>query len=130
MSVPMDAYLRRDCWRMQKLGIHKLATSSTKEGEIAVIAKVRDRDLDGFEKQVKKQDGRLTTKVEGNADDPTTIVTARIRGDQTQLERLRQLEGVESLKAARRMRPFLERTRQAVFSCDDSLAAFPEAKDA
>ncbi|MFL6214352.1 MAG: S8 family serine peptidase [Blastocatellia bacterium] len=130
MSVPMDAYLRRDCWRMQKLGIHKLATSSAKEGEIAVIAKVRDRDLDGFEKQVKKQDGRVTTKVEGNADDPTTIVTARIRGDQTQLERLRQLEGVESLKAARRMRPFLERTRQEVFSCDDSLAAFPEAKDA
>jgi subtilisin family serine protease len=120
MGPPLDAYLHRDLWRTQRLGICKLATSSTDEGEIAVIAKVHDHAVDKFEKQVKEQAGKITTKIEGSPDDPTTILTARICGDETAIKRLRNLDGVASLKAARRMRPFLERTRQEVFSCDES----------
>lgn len=130
MRVPLDAYLRRDCWRTKELGICKLDTSSTKAGkikpgEIAVIAKVHD--IDKFENLVKQQAGRITTRIAGTADDPTTIVTARIRGDETELEHLRHLGGVTSLKAARRMRPFLERTRREIFPCDELLATNPDA---
>ena len=125
MRVPMDAYLRRDYWRTQRLGIRKLDTSATKAGEIAVIAKVDD--VDKFEKQVKKQAGSITTRIEGTADDPTTIVTARLRGDEAEIERLRNLACVKSLKAARRMRPFLERTRREIFPCDQWLPTDHEA---
>jgi subtilisin family serine protease len=129
MRVPMDAYLRRDCWRTKKLGIRKLDTAATKAEEIAVIAKVKDLDYDKFKQQVEEQGGKITTKIEGDLDDPDPIVTARIRGEQTEIERLRNLGGVVSLKAARRMRPFMERTRREVFSCDELLPPDHEAKN-
>lgn len=125
MNVPMDAYLRRDLWRTEKLRICKLATSSTEANEIAVIAKVDD--LAKFEEQVKEQAGRIMTRIEGTADDPTTIVTARLRGNETGIESLRKLKCVKSLKAARRMRPFMEGTRREIFSCEESLPTDHEA---
>jgi subtilisin family serine protease len=136
MNVQMDAYLIRDYWRAQKHGIRKFATSSMEADETAVIAKVYN--VKEFEDQVNKQNGRITTKINGKADktaldfqfqaplayqadDNTTIVTARIRGDINEIERLRQMDCVKSLKAARRVRPFLEKTKQEAFSCAELL---------
>jgi subtilisin family serine protease len=107
LNIQMDAHLRRDCRRVQKHGICKLATSSTKEDEVAVIAKVND--LDGFK---NLEQVRIVTIIEGTNEDQTTLVTARIKGDEQEIELVRNHSFVLSLKAARRMRPFLEQAKR------------------
>src|ERR1700742_249520 len=77
MSVPMDPHLYRHFWRIQELGIRKPETSSTGEGEIAVIAKICGRNFEEFKQRVEAQGGRITTTITGDADDSTVIVTAR-----------------------------------------------------
>jgi subtilisin family serine protease len=123
-DAQMDAHLRRACRRTPEQGICKLDTSSTNKDEIAVIAKVTD--LAGF--KAMKQVSSITTMIEGTSEDPATIVTARIRGDENQIERLRNQGCVASLKATRRISPFLEQTRLEVLASDDSFAADDEAK--
>jgi subtilisin family serine protease len=110
ISTQMDAHLRRDCRRMQKHSARKLATSSTREGEVSVIAKVTD--LAKFLKLVKS----VTTVVNPTGDDQVAIVTARLRGDENEIEFLKNQEFVTSLKAARRVRPYLERTIEETFA--------------
>ena len=111
VSVAMDPRLRRDCRRMQRHGIRKLATASTAPGEVAVIAKVTD--LGRFKQQVKS----VTTAVRNPADAGTTMVTARLQADESKLEQLRNQNFVASLKASARIRPFLEQTRHEAFAC-------------
>src|SRR5262245_12766983 len=103
--APLDPYIRRDCWRSQKRRIAKLASSSSAEDEIALIAKVDD--IDAFKSLVR---GEVITIVDRSANDPTSIVTTRVAGDELAIDALRRNPFVKSLKAARRMRPFLERS--------------------
>jgi subtilisin family serine protease len=114
-SVQMDAHLRKVCRRVQNQGICKLPTSSTREEEVAVIAKVTD--LAKFKKQVKS----LTTAIKGTGDDLTTIVTARLNSDESAIENLRRQPFVKSLKAARRVRPLLEQAMQETLAREDLL---------
>ena len=121
-SVHMDGHLRRDCRRVQKHKISKLNTSSTNGDEVAVIAKVDD--LDEFTRHVN----RVTTAVKRHPDDKTALVTARIQADENKIEWLRNQPYVKSLKAATRIRPFLEQTRREIFSDADLLQSDHEAK--
>ena len=113
--VPMDPHLWRDCRRTQEHGICKLPTASTQEGEVAVVAKVTN--LAKFKEMVKS----VTTMIEGTDDDPHMIVTARMRGDENEIEYLRNQDFVLSLKASRRLRPFLEQTMRETLASPDVL---------
>lgn len=113
LSVPMDAHLRRDCRRKQKHGIRKLRTASTEEGEISVIARVTN--ISKFQEMVKG----ITTVIECASDKDTAIVTARIRADESHMEYVRTQSFVTGLKASRRIRPFVEKTREDLMSCEN-----------
>jgi subtilisin family serine protease len=114
-GVQMDARLRRACRRLHKHGVRRLDTSSTKEEEVAVIAKITD--LDRFRQHVNS----ITTIIKRPNDDQTMLVTARLRGDEDRIEYLRKQPFVKSLKASARIRPFMEQTRREIFACPDSL---------
>ncbi|HEX8089309.1 MAG TPA: S8 family serine peptidase, partial [Blastocatellia bacterium] len=116
-GVQMDPHLRRACRKTQKHGILKLPTSSTREDEVAVVAKVTD--LARFE--ALEQVRCVVTAIEGGYEDRTTLVTARIQADENEIEWLREQEFVTSLKAARRIRPFLERAKRETLACAESL---------
>jgi subtilisin family serine protease len=113
----MDARIRRDCRRIQTHRIRQLATTSTRENEVAVIAKVKD--FERFKALVKDRRGRVVTLVHCPNDASTAIVTARIPGSEQEIESLRIQDCVISLKAARRLRAFLERTAEETFACSD-----------
>jgi subtilisin family serine protease len=114
-GVQMDAHLRRACKRTRAHGIRKLPTSSTGEDEVAVIAKVTD--LARFE----ALDQVRSVAVIDAAEDQPSLVTARIQADENEIEWVRKQDFVKSLKAARRIRPFLERTRHEAFGGAESL---------
>src|SRR5215471_10421700 len=115
-AVQMDAHLRRACRRTPHYGIHKFATSSTREDEVAVIAKVADvnRFSEAYGDKL-----RIVTVIEGESGEPT-IVTARVRADETECEAVRSQPFVKSLKAARRIRPHLERLAEDIFGAGES----------
>jgi subtilisin family serine protease len=116
-GVQMDPHLRRACRKTQKNGILKLPTSSTREDEVAVVAKVTD--LARFE--ALEQVRSVVTAVEGSYEDQTALVTARILADEDEIEWVREQEFVTSLKAARRIRPFLETAKRETLACAESL---------
>lgn len=116
-AVQMDPHLRRACRKTQNHGIFKLPTSSTAEDEVAVVAKVTDPDRFEALEQVRS----VVTRIEGGDEDETTLVTARIRADENEIEWLREQEFVTSLKAARRIRPFLETAKRETLAGDESL---------
>src|SRR5262245_53006799 len=125
-KAPMDARLHKSLDQIRRRKIRKLATSSTGEDEIAVIAKVIDLEhLETLTKTVGE--GSIKAKIRGakvapgGAEDAQTpmmsgkpedkyewIVTARIR--ESEDESLCRQPFVVSLKASSRFRPFLEKT--------------------
>jgi len=125
-KAPMDARLHKSLDQIRRHNIRKLATSSTGEDEIAVIAKVID--LENLETLTKTVGGgSIKAKIRGakvapeGADDAQTpmtsgkpedkyewIVTARIK--ESEVESLCRQPFVVSLKASSRFRPFLEKT--------------------
>lgn len=115
VGAQMDAHLRRVCRRLQTHGMRKLATSSTAEDEVALIAKVTDME------KFKQHIASVTTAVKCPADERTLIVTARMPANEAAIERLRQQPFVQSLKAARQIRPFLESPWQDAFAHAGSL---------
>lgn len=115
-AVQMDAHLRRACRRTPRHGICKLPTSSTAHDEVSVIAKITDRLK--FEAALGDR-GRLVTYIEG-PDRELALVTARIRADEQEVESLRSEPCVKSLKAARRIRPCLERLTGDIFRAGGS----------
>ena len=121
-SVRMDARLRRDCRRTKEHGVCKLPTSSTGADEVAVIARVNN--LAKFRERVKN----VTTVIEGIGEDKTVIVTARMRGNEAEIERLRNEGFVKSLKAATRIRPFADRNGRETLASGDSLPGGHEPK--
>jgi hypothetical protein len=99
-SVQMDPHLVRASRRTPKYGIRKVATSSTGEGEMAVIARVTDLEM------FNKRTGRdIKSGIKGDGDE---IVIARIPADENYVESLRHEPCVKSLKAATRIRPLAE----------------------
>lgn len=122
VGVSMDAHLRRACRRTHKYNIRKLATSSTGEDEVSVIAKVTD--VNKFEQLIGRQ---VTTKVKCIKDACASIVTARMRADEDELEALRkQNKVVMSLKAARRIRAFFDRRVDNPMAHSDSSPFYPD----
>src|SRR5215475_4799085 len=125
-KAPMDARLHKSLDQIRRHNIRKLATSSTGEDEIAVIAKVIDLEhLETLTKTVGG--GSIKAKIRGakvaseGADDAQTtmtsgkpedkyewIVTARLK--ESEVESLCRQPFVVSLKASSRFRPFLEKT--------------------
>lgn len=116
----MDARLRRIVNRTQEGGIRKLATSSTMENELAVIAKVQAQHLDRF---MSSDPVRLVTPIAAEGD--AVVVTARVPADR--IEEVTQQDGVVSLKAAQRIRPLLERTTEEICA-DDMLPSDNQAR--
>jgi subtilisin family serine protease len=101
---PSDAYTELDP-RLQRLcdrrdrGLESPVTSSTEEGEVAVIARVTS---------VPDWEAISEVKVGANlgaSEDGTCIVTGRIPA--SRIEAVRQKDAVLSLKAAQRLRPVL-----------------------
>ena len=123
-KIQMDAHLRRNCRRTESQGIQRLATSSTPDDEVSVIARVKDvkqfRDLPNVNRVVEifvpaKSENKTLAAAE-----PDAFVTARIRGSEDEIEFLRNQGCVVSLKASRRVRPFMELTRREIMSCDNA----------
>jgi subtilisin family serine protease len=102
----MDPHLRRHCARDIDEDVCRLVGDSPSGGQFAVIAEVTDLQAFKSERGVK-----VVTWIESAPQGQTTIVTARIRGDQYDIERLRGQDFVRSLKAIRRVRPCLERSK-------------------
>lgn len=122
VGVSMDAHLRRACRRTQKYNILKLATSSTGEDEVSVIAKVTD--VDEFEQLIGS---KVTTRVKCVKDACASIVTARVRADEDRLEAVRKNNKVVmSLKAARRIRAFFDRRIDDQIEHPDSSPFYPD----
>jgi hypothetical protein len=88
---------------------------------MSVIAKVTD--LAKFKKQVSS----VTTAIKGSAGDHSIIVTARMQGDEYAVECLRKQPFVKSLKATRRVRPFLEQATRETLARADLLPGDNEA---
>ena len=104
---PMDARLIRACRRTTEKGIHKLGTTSTLPDHVAVIAKVDN--VDQFTKLIKC-DAKDLVEIKNPDDDKLAIVTARLKANEEDIESLRNQPCVRSLKAARRIQPYLDRT--------------------
>lgn len=98
----LDPYLQREVARAKE-GAQRLASASTGDNEVAVIAKVTD--LSAWESLSHVRAG---ARIGRTADDGTTIATARI--PVTSIESLRRKKFVVSLKAARSLRPQLRKT--------------------
>jgi subtilisin family serine protease len=125
-KAPMDARLHKSLDQIRRHNIRKLATSSTGEDEVAVIAKVLD--LENLETLTKTLgEGSIKAKIRGakvaakGADEGQTpmtscnpkdkyewIVTARLK--ESEVESLCRQPFVVSLKGQSRFRPFLEKT--------------------
>jgi subtilisin family serine protease len=101
-NVQMDAHLHRVVGAVRSKRAQRLATSSTQEHEVPVIARVED--VDAFTKLSGVRVSRETLQ----DSDTTWLVTARIPVDK--VEEIRQKTFVKSLKASQRMRPCLEST--------------------
>lgn len=103
----LDARLLRHVNRTRDRGIRKLATSSTNANEVAVIAKVKEKNAKAF-KQLKGVRRPNTIAVVNN----TCFITARIPTDS--IGAVHRHEGLVSLKATQRVKPLLERTLEEV----------------
>jgi subtilisin family serine protease len=126
-AVQMDGHLRRVCRRVLSPGFHKLPTSSAKKDEIAVIAKVTDLpDCPGHNglKEFTNRVPNVGTTIKDPDHSGTTLVTARVRADELEIEALRGLPFVKSLKAARRIRPHLERTKEVISASGSARSHF------
>ena len=114
----MDPHLRRVISLVQDQGIRKLASSSSGESELSVIARVSD--LDAF----KSLGGvSVVTAINPVKKDDGWIVTARIPIDNDYIEGLRAYPFVKSLKASRRLSPCLEKTCEETSSAQALLPA-------
>lgn len=102
-SRQLDARLLRYVKRTREQGIRKLATSSTGENEVAVIAKVKAQNVKEFKELKSVREANPITE-----SDTSCLITARIPIDR--IEAIRRHEAVVSLKAAQRVKPLLERT--------------------
>lgn len=101
-NLQMDAHLHRVIGAVRSARAQAIATSSTQETELAVIARVDD--VDAF----TKLSGVRVSPNSLQDSDATWLVTARIPLDK--IEEIRQKKFVRSLKASQRVRPCLERT--------------------
>ena len=115
-AVQMDPRLRRNCRRVDREDTLTLKTSSATEDEIAAVARVTDLARFKALDQVK----RVITIAEPTGNERDAIVTARISGRESDVEQLRRSDCVLSLKAAARVRPFLEQTVREGLSCNKS----------
>lgn len=101
-NLQMDAHLQRIIGAVKSGRALRLATSSTQENEVAVIARVDDvaafTNLSGV---------RVSPEPLKDSD-ATWLLTARIPLDK--VEQIRQKKFVKSLKASQRVRPCLETT--------------------
>lgn len=102
-----DTHLAREYLR-------RLAAPSINQDEIAIIARVSDRDAFEALENVKVISYIEPNALDGRGDN-TTMVTARIAADPSTIERVVGSPSIVGLKTASRMRPFLERTKRAVF---------------
>lgn len=114
ISAEMDPRLQRLVLRA-KQGIRKLPTSSTGEGEAAVVAKVSD--VAAWESLSEVRMGAVIDST--GDDDGTTLVTARIPVER--LESVRAQPFVKSLKAGQRVIPTLDSTISEIGSRADLL---------
>ncbi len=101
-NLQMDAHLHRVIGAVRSGRAQRIATSSTQETEVAVIARVDD--VDAF----TKLSGVRVSPDPLQDSDRTWLVTARIPLDK--IEEIRQKKFVRSLKASQRVRPCLEST--------------------
>lgn len=101
-NLQMDAHLHRVIGAVRSGRAQMIATSSTQETEVAVIARVDD--VDAF----TNLSGVRVSRDPLHDPDGTWLVTARIPLDQ--IEEIRQKKFVRSLKASQRVRPCLEKT--------------------
>jgi len=100
-NLQMDAHLQRVIGAVRSGRAQRLATSSTRQSEVAVIARV-----DNVKAFTKLSGVRVSSELQDS--DTTWLVTARIPADS--VEEIRKEKCVKSLKASQRMRPCLERT--------------------
>jgi subtilisin family serine protease len=129
VTPDMDPTLQYYCFKKAQ-GIRKLKTASTSIDEVAVIARVKDKEYKRFEELMNEVKGRIGVRIHPNPQDgekvKTSIVTARIPVDSA--ERVRaEREIVISLKASRRLKSALFRTVRDVRA--DSLS-LPDNSDA
>lgn len=101
-NLQMDAHLHRVIGAVRSGRAQKIATSSTQETEVAVIARVDD--VDAF----TKLSGVRVSRDPLDDSDGTWLVTARIPLDK--IEEIRQKKFVKSLKASQRVRRCLEKS--------------------
>lgn len=122
--VQMDGHLRRACRRTLKYDIRKLATSSTEDGEVSVIAKVTD--VNKFQELIGR---KVTTEVKCVNDACASIVTARMQADEDKIETLRgHGQVVKSLKAARLIKPFVEEIMNEKLAHSDPSPCYADGK--
>jgi hypothetical protein len=113
----LDPRLQRLCDRRDR-GLTIPVTSSTEQGEVAVIARVRS--VPDWEAISEVKIGANL----GEAEDGGSIVTGRI--PVTRVEAVRQNETVLSLKAAQRLRPVLAAGTKETHASADLLPAEAE----
>jgi subtilisin family serine protease len=101
-NVQMDAHLHRLAGAVGDGRARKLATASTPENEVAVIARVNDKKAFSKLKDVKVSSKPIKET------DTTWLLTARM--PLHKVKEVRQHESVQSLKASQRLRPCLEKT--------------------
>ena len=114
-NLQMDAHLHRVIGAVSSGRAQKLATSSTRETEVAVIARVED--VDAFTTLT----GARVSPNSLRDSDGTWLVTARIPLDK--VEEIRQKKFVRSLKASQRVRPCLEKTLAEIGNDSTALIA-------
>jgi subtilisin family serine protease len=110
-NVQMDAHLHRVVGAVRSGRAQRLATSSTRKNEVAVVARVDD--VAAF----RKLTGVRVSREALRDSDTTWLITARIPVDQ--VEEIRQKKFVKSLKASQRLRPCLEKTLANIGSDSD-----------
>jgi Subtilase family len=116
--LQMDPHLRRLTALVQTQGIRKLASSSTGENEVSVIARVTDVDT------FKSLSGvKVVTVINPATAADDWIVTAQIPLYNGLIEEIRRNPSVKSLKASRRLSPCLERTCEDTFATEAVLPA-------
>ncbi len=122
VRVQMDAHLRRECRRIDNRDILRLAPPQgkhglppNKENEMTAVARVAD--LDRFKELA--QVNSVTVIAEPSEDYKHTLVTARIRGGENEIENLCNEGCVMSLHAAGQVRPHLDRTIRETLGCED-----------
>lgn len=101
-NLQMDAHLHRVIGAVRSGRAQKIATSSTQETEVAVIARVDD--VDAF----TKLSGVRVSRDPLDDSDGTWLLTARIPLDK--IEEIRQKKFVKSLKASQPVRRCLEKS--------------------